>query len=124
MWTMQQHNKKMTQENKDKLLTYFTMCQALIHIIEDDWIGNPANKQKIKQITKQQINELEKVIEIILPRGDYSEQGMKVTEQFIEAAESMVRFYKIGVGMSRLTDAKRDELNTQLSALLKSYEIL
>ena len=40
----------MTQEDKDKLLTYFTMCQALIHIIEDDWIGNPANKQKIKQI--------------------------------------------------------------------------
>ena len=114
----------MKQEDKDKLLTYFTMCQALIHIIEDDWKGNPANKQKIKQITKQQINELEKVIEILLPRGDYSEKGMQVTEQFIEAAESMVRFYKIGVAMSRLSDEKRDELNTQLSALLKSYEIL
>jgi len=114
----------MTQEDKDKLLTYFTMCQALIHVIEDDWKGNPANKQKIKQITKQQLNELEKVIEILLPRGDYSQEGMKVTEQFIEAADSMVRFYKIGVAMSRLTDDKRDELNTQLSALLKSYEIL
>ena len=114
----------MKQEDKDKLLTYFTMCQALIHIIEDDWKGNPANKQKIKQITKQQINELEKVIEILLPRGDYSKKGMQVTEQFIEAAESMVRFYKIGVAMSRLSDEKRDELNTQLSALLKSYEIL
>lgn len=114
----------MTQENKDKLLTYFTMCQALIHVIEDDWIGNPANKQKIKQITKQQLNELEKVIEILLPRGDFSEQGMKITEQFIEAAESMIRFYKIGVAMSRLTDERRGEMNKQLSALLKSYEML
>ena len=114
----------MKQEDKDKLLTYFTMCQALIHIIEDDWKGNPANKQKIKQITKQQINELEKVIEILLPRGDYSEKGMQVTEQFIEAADSMVRFYKIGVAMSRLDDAKRDALNVELTALLKSYDIL
>jgi len=114
----------MTQEDKDKLLTYFTMCQALIHIIEDDWKGNPANKQKIKQITKQQLNELEKVIEILLPRGDYSEQGMKVTEQFIEAAESMIRFYKIGVAMSRLDDEKRELVNIGLTSLLKYHEIL
>jgi hypothetical protein len=114
----------MTQENKDKMLTYFTMCQALIHIIEDDWVGNPANKQKIKQITKQQTKELEKVIEILLPRGDYSQEGMKITEQFIDAAESMVRFYKIGVGMSRLEDTKRDLLNAELTTMLKAYDIL
>lgn len=114
----------MTQEDKDKLLTYFTMCQALIHIIEDDWVGHPANKQKIKQITKQQINELEKVIEILLPRGDYSEKGMQITEQFIEAAESMVRFYKIGVAMSRLSDEKRELVNIGLTSLLKYHEIL
>lgn len=114
----------MTQEDKDKLLTYFTMCQALIHIIEDDWNGNPANKQKIKQITKQQLNELEKIIEILLPRGDYSEKGMKVTEQFIEAAESMIRFYKIGVAMSRLDDEKRELVNIGLTSLLKYHEIL
>lgn len=114
----------MTQQDKDKALTYFTMCQALIHIIEDEWIGNPANRQKIKQITKQQLNELEKVIEILLPRGDFSLNGMKVTEQFIEAAESMVRFYKIGVAMSRLDDTKRDALNVELTTLLKSYDIL
>lgn len=114
----------MTQEDKDKALTYFTMCQALIHIIEDEWKGNPANRQKIKQITKQQLKELEKVIEILLPRGDYSEQGMKVTEQFIEAAEAMIRFYKIGVGMSRLKNSRRELMNIQLTALLQSYGIL
>ena len=114
----------MTQEDKDKLLTYFTMCQALIHIIEDDWKGNPANKQKIKQITKQQLNELEKVIEILLPRGDYSQEGMKVTEQFIEAAESMVRFYKIGVAMSRLDEQKRELVNIGLTSLLKYHELV
>lgn len=114
----------MKQEDKDKLLTYFTMCQALIHIIEDDWTGNPANKQKIKQITKQQLNELEKVIEILLPRGDYSEQGMKVTEQFIEAAESMIQFYKIGVAISRLDIVKREVFNIGLTGLLKYHQII
>ena len=114
----------MTQEDKDKALTYFTMCQALIHIIEDEWVGNPANRQKIKQITKQQLTELEKVIEILLPRGDYSEKGMQVTEQFIEAAESMIRFYKIGVAMSRLSEEKREWVNIGLTSLLKYHEIL
>jgi hypothetical protein len=77
----------------------------------------------VKSITNQQLKELEKVVEILLPRGDYTEQGMKVTEQFIEAAEAMLFFYKIGVQMSRIDDTKRETLNTQMNILLKSYEI-
>ena len=113
----------MSQEDKDKALTYFTMCQALIHIIDDEWKGNPVNKQRIKSITNQQISELEKVVEILLPKGDYSEQGMKITEQFTDAAEAMLFFYKIGVQMSRLDTTKRETLNNQINILLKSYEI-
>ncbi len=113
----------LSQEDKDKALTYFTMCQALIHIIEDEWIGNPANKQRVKSITNQQLTELNKVVEILLPRGDYSEEGMRVTEQFVDAAEAMLYFYKIGIQMARLDDTKRETLNTQINILLKSYEI-
>jgi hypothetical protein len=113
----------MTQEDKDKALTYFTMCQALIHIIEDDWRGNPANKQRVKSITNQQLVELEKVVEILLPKGDYSEDGMRATEQFIDAAEAMLQFYKIGIQMSRLDDTKKETLGTQLRILLQSYKI-
>jgi BMFP domain-containing protein YqiC len=113
----------MTQQDKDKALTYFTMCQALIHIIEDEWKWNPVNKQRIKSITNQQITELEKVVEILLPKGDFSEQGMKVTEQFTDSAEAMIFFYKIGVQMSRLDYIKRETLNNQMNILLKSYEI-
>jgi hypothetical protein len=36
----------------------------------------------------------------------------------------MVRFYKIGVGMSRLEDTKRDLLNAELTTMLKAYDIL
>jgi hypothetical protein len=113
----------LSQEDKDKALTYFTMCQALIHIIEDEWIGNPANRQRVKSITNQQLTELNKVIEILLPRGDYSEEGMRATEQFVDAAEAMLYFYRIGIQMSRLDDTKRETLNTQMNILLKSYEI-
>jgi hypothetical protein len=113
----------MTQQDKDKALTYFTMCQALIHIIEDEWKGNPVNKQRVKSITNQQLNELEKAVEILLPKGEYSEDGMIIAEQFTDAAEAMLFFYKIGVQMSRLDDTKRETLNTQMNILLKSYEI-
>jgi hypothetical protein len=113
----------MTQEDKDKALTYFTMCQAMIHIIEEDWRGNPANKQRVKSITNQQLVELEKVVEILLPKGDYTEEGMRATEQFIDASEAMIYFYKIGIQMARLDDTKRETLNTQLNILLKSYGV-
>jgi hypothetical protein len=113
----------LSQEDKDKALTYFTMCQALIHIIEDEWIGNQANRQRVKSITNQQLTELNKVVEILLPRGDYSEEGMRATEQFVDAAEAMLYFYKIGIQMARLDDTKKETLNTQINILLKSYEI-
>jgi hypothetical protein len=113
----------MTQEDKDKALTYFTMCQAMIHIIEDDWRGNPANKQRVKSITNQQIVELEKVVEILLPKGEHSEEGMRATEQFVDAAEAMIYFYKIGIQMARLNETKRETLGTQLRIMLQSYGI-
>lgn len=113
----------MTQEDKDKALTYFTMCQAMIHIIEDDWRGNPANKQRVKSITNQQVTELEKVVEILLPKGEHSEERMKATEQFVDAADAMIYFYKIGIQMARLDETKRETLNNQLNILLKSYGV-
>lgn len=109
--------------DKDKLLTYFTMCQALIHIIEDDWRGNEANKQKIKQITNQQLTELKKVIEILLPPGDHSSEGMKVTEQFVDAADAMLNFYKLGVKLARMDDVRREGFTIQMKILLKNYGI-
>ena len=114
---------KLNLEDRDRLLMYFSLCQALIQVIEDDWRGNPANKQKIKQITNQQLVELQKVIEILLPPGDYSENGMSVTEQFIEATEAMLNFYRLGVQISRLDQTKSETLQTQLAVLLKSYGI-
>jgi hypothetical protein len=114
----------MTQEDQDKLLTYYTMCQALIHIIEDEWQGNPANRQTVKNRTSDMLKSLKSSVEILLPRGNYSEEGMKATEHFVNAAEAMINFYKIGYKMARLDDTKRDTLNNQINLLLKSYEIL
>jgi hypothetical protein len=113
----------LSQEDKDKALTYFTMCQALIHIIEDEWIGNPVNKQRVKSITNQQLTELNKVIEILLPRGNYSEEGMRVTEQFTDATDAMLNFYKLGVKLSRIDDVRREGLTVQMKILLKNYGI-
>jgi hypothetical protein len=48
---------------------------------------------------------------------------MRATEQFIDAAEAMIYFYKIGIQMARLDETKRETLNNQLNILLKSYKI-
>lgn len=114
---------KLTLENQDKILMYFSLCQALIQVIEDEWQGNPVNRQKIKQITNQQLAELQKVIEILLPPGDHSLEGMKITEQFIEATESMLNFYKLGVKLSKMDKIKSEGLTTQLKILFKNYGI-
>jgi BMFP domain-containing protein YqiC len=114
---------KLNLEDKDRLLMYFSLCQALIQVIEDDWRGNPANKQRIKQITNQQLGELQKVIEILLPPGDHSESGMSVTEQFTDATEAMLNFYQLGVKLSRMDLIKREGLTIQMNILLKNYGI-
>jgi hypothetical protein len=114
---------KLTVKDKDKALMYFSLCQALIQVIEDDWRGNPANKQKIKQITNQQLAELQKVIEILLPKGETSVEGMTAVEQFTDATESMLNFYKLGVKMSRIDEVRREGLSIQMNILLKNYGI-
>jgi BMFP domain-containing protein YqiC len=114
---------KLTLADQDKALMYFSLCQALIQVIEDDWRGNPANRQRIKSVTNQQLVELQKVIEILLPPGDYSESGMKVTEQFVDATEAMLNFYRLGVQLSRMDDVKREGFSTQMKILMKNYGI-
>jgi BMFP domain-containing protein YqiC len=114
---------KLTLADQDKALMYFSLCQALIQVIEDDWRGNPANKQRIKSITNLQLIELQKVIEILLPPKDHSESGMDVTEQFTDATEAMLNFYKLGVKLSRLDHVRREGLTIQMNILLKNYGI-
>jgi hypothetical protein len=111
------------QQNFDKVLKYFALCQSMIQVIEDEWDGNPANKQMIKSLTNQLVKELKKTIEILLPTGDYSEQGMKVTEQFIDATEAMLNFYQLGTEMARMDDEKGNLLVLDLNILLKRYGI-
>jgi hypothetical protein len=111
------------QQNFDKVLKYFALCQSMIQVIEDEWDGNPANKQMIKSLTNQLVKELKKTIEILLPTGDYSEQGMRVTEQFIDATEAMLNFYQLGTEMARMDDEKGNLLAVDLNILLKRYGI-
>jgi hypothetical protein len=122
----QLNKNKMTtkeQQNFDKVLKYFALCQSMIQVIEDEWEGNPANRQMIKQLTKQLVKELKKTIEILLPTGDYSEQGMRVTEQFVDATEAMLNFYQLGTEMARMDDDKGNLLVIELNDLLKKYDI-
>ena len=109
------------QQNYDKALKYLALCQALINVIDEEWKGNQLNKQKVKSITNQLVNELEKVISKLIPSNDFSEEALNVTEQFVDASNAMIQFYDLGVQLARLDDVKCQGFTTQLNILLKSY---
>jgi len=113
----------MTPSNRIKLLTYFALCQNLLDFIDIGWIGHPANRQKVKMVTKQLINELETANKILFPDEDGQKDLLDALDTFQNACTAMESFFMIGMQMDNMNKIKKDSLNTQLNILLKSYGI-
>jgi hypothetical protein len=113
----------MNHQNKIKLLTYFALCQNLLDFIDDGWIGHPANRQKVKMVTKQLINELETANKILFPDEDGQRDLMDALDTFQNACTAMESFFMVGMHMDNMDKIKKDSLNTQMNILLKSYGV-
>jgi hypothetical protein len=113
----------MTTENRIKLLTYFALCQNLLDFIDGGWIGHPANRQKVKMVTKQLVNELETANKILFPDQDGQKDLLDALDTFQNACTAMEAFFMLGMAMDNMDQIKKDSLNTQLNILLKSYGI-
>jgi hypothetical protein len=109
------------EKDKHAILTYFSLCQALINHIDEGWQGNPVNRQTVKNRTEALVKSLEGSINILFPKNPQLNGGAEVVGQFDDASRAMMAFYNLGVKIAGLDETKREALNNQLSILLKSY---
>jgi len=110
-----------TEKDKHAILTYFSLCQALINHIDEGWQGNPVNRQTVKNRTEALVKALKGSINILFPKNPELNGGSEVVGQFDDASRAMMAFYNLGVKIAGLDETKREMLNNQLSILLKSY---
>jgi hypothetical protein len=109
------------EKDKHAILTYFSLCQALINHIDEGWQGNPVNRQTVKNRTEALVKSLEGSINVLFPKNPQLNGGAEVVGQFDDASRAMMAFYNLGVKIAGLDETKREGLNNQLSILLKSY---
>jgi hypothetical protein len=110
-----------TEKDKHAILTYFSLCQALINHIDEGWQGNPVNRQTVKNRTEALVKSLEGSINVLFPKNPELNSDTEVVGHFDDASRAMMAFYNLGVKIAGLDKTKREGLNTQLSILLKSY---
>lgn len=103
------------------ILIYCGLVNALIDHIDGDFRKSPFNKQNIKYLSNNLLNELLKIEAKIYDSED--EISTEVTEQYISAGKLMLDFFLLGIEMSNMDKVKQEGLNTQLNILLQSYGI-
>lgn len=104
---------------KDSLIAFAGLTNALIDLIENDVKHSSLFKQNIKFHAKHLLNELLKVTDKIYDGCD----DPNVVEQHIEAGEAMLKFFVLGLRMIDMDSTKQQGLNTQINILLKNYEV-
>ena len=110
-----------TEKDKHAILTYFSLCQALINHIDEGWQGNPVNRQTVKNRTEALVKALESSINVLFTKNPELNGGAEVVGQFDDASRAMMAFYNLGVKIAGMDETKRETFNNQLDVLLKSY---
>jgi hypothetical protein len=104
---------------KETIIIYAGLTNALIDHIDNDFRKNIFNKQSLKFKSNAVLKELEAITDKLYSKNTSPE----AVEQHIEAGNIMVKLFRIGIEMSDMDDVKHEELNTQLNLLLKNYGI-
>ena len=109
--------KKLTE--KQTIIIYAGLINALIDHIEADFRPSIFNRQSLKMKSKSVHDELLKV-EANMYKGD---PGGEVTDQYLDAGNLMMTFFKLGIEMADMDAIRSEGLNTQLNILFKNYGI-
>lgn len=109
--------KKLTE--KQTIIIYAGLLNALIDHIDADFRPSIFNRQSLKMKSKSVYEELLKV-EADMYKGDPSGD---VTDQYLDAGQLMITFFKLGIEMADMDQVKSEGLNTQLNILFKNYGI-
>lgn len=114
----------MTQQESHNYLTYYSLCNFMQDFIEDKWAINSNNVRKVKLLSNQLKNELEKSVDHVFQNKNTEGVDMgNVLEQFVQASYIMEYFFKVGLQMDELSDDKKDQLNKEMNELLALYDI-
>lgn len=98
-------------------MIYLGLLNCLIDHIESDFRKSMFNKQSLKNKSNLVLEELLK-LESHLYRNNPDES---VSDDYFEAGKNMLEFFKLGIRMTNLEEAKAQSLNTELNTLLKKY---
>ena len=109
--------KKLTE--KQTIIIYAGLINALIDHIDADFRPSIFNRQSLKMKSKSVYDELLK-IEADMYKGDPSSE---VTDQYLDAGNLMMTFFKLGIEMADMDSIRAEGLNTQLNILFKNYGI-
>ena len=109
--------KKLTE--KQTIVIYAGLINALIDHIDADFRPSIFNRQSLKMKSKSVLEELLKV-EADMYKGDPSGE---VTDQYLDAGNLMMTFFKLGIEMADMDSIRAEGLNTQLNILFKNYGI-
>lgn len=109
----------MKLEEKEVLVAYAGLTNALIDLMENDFRKSIFNRNTLKYHTKHLLAELLKLTDNIYKDCD----DYEVVEQHVEAGEAMMKFFVLGLRMIDMDSVKRQGLNTQLNILLKNYGV-
>lgn len=109
--------KKLTE--KETIVIYAGLINALIDHIDADFRPSIFNRQSLKMKSKSVLEELLKV------EGDMYKGGPsgEVTDQYLDAGNLMMTFFKLGIEMADMDSIRAEGLNTQLNILFKNYGI-
>ena len=109
----------MKLSEKDSLIAFAGLTNALIDLIENDIKHSSLFKQSIKFHSKHLLDELLKITDKIYDGCN----DPNAVEQHIEAGEAMLKFFVLGLRMIDMDSTKQQGLNTQINILLKNYEV-
>ena len=113
---------------KYNLIVYHALCGMMTNFLEEAVLPDKSLvKQRIKLLTKQLYDELQKPVDdflVKLKKDGYEGavyEGQDMTELFQIATIAMEHYFKLSLQIEDMDDIKKQGLTTQLNIFLKSY---
>lgn len=109
----------MKLSNDEVIVAYAALTNALVDLIESDFSTNIYNRQTLKYLSKNLLNELLKITDKIYKECD----DFEVVNQHVEAGKAMMHFFVLGLRLTEMDKIKADGLTKQMNILLKNYDV-
>ena len=92
--------------------------------VDEKWVHSSYNVRKVKLLTNQLKQELEKSVDHVFTNKNTDGVDMSnVLDQFVNASYVMQFFFRIGLYMDEMPHDKKHEMNSRINDLLKEYNI-